>query len=273
MSLTLFRKKRFAGESHSVTRSHGNLGVTPVGYRARSLTMNSPYDRALFFSEKMYFGKVAFVEGVHSVSNSARSFFKPIRAVRIDPFTLHLNVSLVRHGSDFPGSWANEEDALASVDAAINWVNRIWSGGLLWFERKKTEVHDSPRKFDLRWSWSGIPGDWRRPAMINVVFVNSLGRRGTVARPWPPLRGDSIVVGRVSGDREVSDDLLGFHLARSLTRHLGDTGRPPQDPRNLMSPGDPLSLDPTKIQLLPDQIERVHRALSANPGRRADRHN
>ena len=110
--------------------------------------------------------------------------------------------------------------------------------------------------------------------MIDVVFVNSVGRRGTVARKWPPLGGHTIVVGRMAGDSEIPDDLMGFHLARALGRYLGAASGPsPQDPRNLMYPGDPLSLDPTKVRLLPEQIERVHRGLTTNRGQTADRHN
>lgn len=149
VSLTLFRKKRFAGKSHPVTRSHGNLRVTPVGYRTRSLTMTSEHDRALLFSKKMYRGKVAFAAGVQDVPKSADTFFKPLRSVRIDPFRLYLNVTVVCSGGEFPGSWNGRDDALASIDTAIDWANRVWATGLLWLERRKTEVRDVPRKFEL----------------------------------------------------------------------------------------------------------------------------
>lgn len=274
MPLTLFRKRRFAGERHSVTRSHPNLRVTPVGYRARSLTMTSPHDRALLFSKRLYAGRVAFAHGMQDVPNSAKMFFRPIRAVRIDPFTLHLNVTVVRDEGRFPGSWTSSEEALAAIDAAINWTNRIWSGGLLWLERRHTAVHHAPRIFDLRWPVSRIPKTWKRPGMIDLVVVNRIGRRDTAVRSWPPLGGDTIVVGRTTASGEVEDEVLGYHLAREIGRRLGiDRGGSPQDPRNLMYRGAPLSVDPSKIHLLPEQIERVHRTLAASGGRGAVRHN
>ncbi|MDX1394420.1 MAG: hypothetical protein R3195_08515 [Gemmatimonadota bacterium] len=236
--------------------------------------MTSPHDRALLFSKRLYGGRVAFAHGMQDVPNSAKMFFKPIRAVRIDPFTLHLNVVLVRDGGRFPGSWPSSGDALAAIDAAINWTNRIWSGGLLWLERRHTEIHHAPRTFDIRWPLSRVPREWKRPGTIDVVFVNRIGRRDTVARAWPPVGGDTIVVGRATASGEVSDELMGYHLAREVGRLLGiDRGRPPEDPRNLMYRGAPLSVDPSRIHLLPHQVERVHRTLAGTGERRAVRHN
>lgn len=274
MTLTLFRKKDFAGMSHPVTRSHGNLRVTPVGYRTRSLTMTSEDDRALLFSRKMYRGKVAFAGGIQEVPRSAEAFFKPLRAIRIDPFTLYLNVNIVCSGREFPGSWAGERDALASIDAAIDWANRVWARGLLWLERRKTEVRDLPRRFELRWPFSGLPSEWKRPGMIDVAVVHRIGRRRTVARRTPAFRGHTIVIGRTMKRGEIRDALMGYGLAHELGHYLGLEHRSARDhPRNLMFPGKPLSLDPANFRLLPDQIQRVHRVLAANRGRRADRHN
>lgn len=274
VSLTLFKKKNFGGESHHVNRSHGNLRVTPVGYRTRSLTMTSRDDRALLFSERMYRGKVAFARGIQDVPDSADTFFKPLRAVRIDPFTLYLNVTVVGSGGELPGSWTGRGDAIASIDAAIDWANRIWGRGMLRLERRKTEVHDSPEKFELKWPFPRFAPQWKRRGMIDVAFVNRVGRRNTVARRYPPRFGSTIAVGRVVKRGEVEDELMGYGLAHELGHYLG-LGHPSSrdDPRNLMSPGSPVSLEPEDIRLHRGQIERVHRVLASNAGRKADRHN
>lgn len=274
MSLTLFRKRNFSGRSHPVNGSHGNLRVTPVGYRTRSLTMSSESDRALLYSKTMYRGRVAFAHGVEEVPNSARALFRPVRAVRIDPFRLYLNVILVRRGRDFPGSWRGERDALASIDTAVDWANRVWGRGMLWLERRKTRVLDAPRHFELRWPLSRTPAAWRWPGMIDVVFLHRIGRRGTVARRTPPLGRAAIVVARSTRRGEVRDELMGHALARELGHHLGLRRRSGREhPRNLMTPGKPLSLDPANIEVLPEQVEVVHRVLAGRHGRGVDRHN
>lgn len=274
VSMTLFKKKNFAGESHRVTKSHGNLRVTPVGYRTRSLTMTSEHDRALLFSKKMYRGKVAFTRGVQDVPDVPDTFFRPLRAVRIDSFRLYLNVTVVCSGGSFPGSWTSMRDALTSIDAAINWANRIWASGMLWLERRKTEVHDFPRRFELKWPLSKLPPQWKQPGMIDVVFVNRIGRRSTVAKRYPPVIRNTLAVGRVVKRGEIGDELMGYGLAHELGHYLGIGHQSSRgDPRNLMFPGNPVSLDPANIRLLRDQIERVHRVLAADTGRKADRHN
>jgi len=273
VSLILFRKKKFAGESHPVARSHGNLRITPVGYRTRSLAMTSRHDRALLFSKRMYRGQVAYTQGVQDVADSANTFLRRIRSVRVDPFTLHLHVTVVRSGRHFPGWRTDEREVFASIDTAIDWANRVWSGGMLWLERRHTEVWNAPGTFDLRWPLSRVPAQWRRPGMISVVFVNRVGRRGRIARRWPPFAGDTIVVGRVARRGEIRDDMMGYGLARELGRYLG-LRREPQskDPWNLMCRGRPPGLDPARIHLLPEQIQEVHRVLAFGNAR-ADRHN
>jgi hypothetical protein len=274
VSLILFKKKNFGGESHHVTKSHGNLRVTPVGYRTRSLMMSSGDDRALVFSKKMYRGKVAFIRGIQDVPDSADTFFKPLRAVRVDSFRLYLNVTVVCSDGDFPGSWTGRQDAIASIDAAIDWANRIWGRGMLWLERRKTEVHDAPRTFELKWPFPKIPPQWKQPGIIDVVFVNRIGRRNTVARRYPPLIGTTICVGRVVKRGEVKDELMGYSLAHELGHYLGiEHPSSRDDPRNLMCRGNPVSLDPENIQLLQGQIERVHQVLAAHAGRKVERHN
>ncbi len=274
VSLTLFRKKNFSGKSHPVTRSHGNLRVTPVGYRTRSLTMSSDEDRALLFSRRMYRGKVAFTRGIQEVPRSASTFFSPVRAVRLDPFRLYLSVTIVSSGGKLPGSWIGRRDTLASVDAAIDWANRVWASGMLWLERRETRVHDLPGRFELKWPLSGLPSKWRRPGMIDVVFVNRIGRRNTVARRSPPIGRTTIVVGRVVKRGEVQDALMGHGLAHELGHYLGLGHRSSrEDPRNVMFPGKPVSLDPANIHLHPDQVQTVHRILAARRGRKVDRHN
>jgi len=274
MSLTLFKKTNFSGRSHPVTSSHPNLRATPVGYRTRSLTLSSETDRALLFSRRQYGGRVAFACGSREVPHCGREFFRPLRAVRIDPFRLHLNVTVVRSGRDFPGSWTGERDALAAIDAAIDWANRVWATGMLWLERKSTRVLHDPRTFELRWPWSRVPSEWTRSGMIDVVFVHRIGRRGSFARRTPPLDRSTIVLGRMVKRGEIRNELMGHGLAHELGHRLGLGHASPRDDRlNLMAPGSPISLDPANLRLHPDQIERVHRSLAANRGRQVERHN
>lgn len=275
VTLTLFARKNFKGRRHLVQKSHSNLKITSVGFRTKSLRTSSSADRALLFRRKRYRGKVAFVSGAREVRNLKREFFRKLRAVRIDPFTLRLNVTVVHKGNNLPGSWGSRGEATASIDAALAVVNRIWDQAMLQFQRRDNiQWRRSLRKFNLKQPLPSIPSAWKRRGFVDVVFVNRIGTGNVGGKGKPPAFGNTVMVPRRLGlqKRDVPDAVMGYALAHELGHYLGIHHPSAGGSRsNLMAPDAPQRVDPAAVRINQKQIEKVHRVLAKNLTRKGDR--
>ncbi len=233
-------------------------------------------DRALLFSRTGYRGKVEIVAGPRRITDFRDAFFPKLRAIRISPFRLHLNVTVVHKGDNNPGSWTSRTEATTSVNAAIQLANTIWDQGMLRFERRR-RVHfrESFNKFDLAPPFTAIPTRWKRRGLVDMVVVNCIGTGGIAGQGKPPMFGNTVVIPRRAGldKTDLTDEQMGYAFAHELGHYLGiHHASAHKRQTNLMFPALPATITPASVQLTSNQVEQVHGTLASNISRKGDRH-
>ncbi len=278
VAIRLFTGKRFKGREHRVAKSHGDLKVTSVDYGTKSMILESRSDRALLFSKTGYKGKVELVVGPRRIPDLADAAFSKLRAIRIAPFRLDLNITVVHKGDNLPGRWTSRAQVQNDLDDVVGVANRIWDQGMLQFRRKgRFHFRESLGKFDLTPPFPTIPSSWKRKGLVDVVVVNRIGKRGIAGKGMPPMIGNTVMLPRRVGMRKMVPDLtvnqMAYAFAHEIGHYLGiHHGSAKGRQSNLMFKEMPARVVPGNVQLRSDQVEEVHRTLARNISRNPDRH-
>mgnify|MGYP000073688817 CR=1 FL=1 len=285
MTVTLFANTDYKGDKQSFAKNKSSLKDTKVGNNPSSIKITGD-EPVLLFKKEDWKGGVLYVKGPRNVcdlgskkSGGKSGFKNGITSLRRTPFTLNLNVTIVKNSKgEFPGDWGSESHAESSVGKIVGQVNRFYSdcGALLNLSIAHCTFRTSDDKFVVRRGGASYPGSWKRSNEIDVVFVHDFKRVGVSGKGKPPAFGEAVTVAAMvdytdgtSAPRSINE------IARSLAHEIGHycgIHHPSAkgNKNNLMykaSSGG--SIFDRFISA--DQIEEMHTTLSKNLFRKGDR--
>jgi hypothetical protein len=237
--------------------------------------MTAPDDAIVMFNREDWKGGVMYLRGVRKMPSLGQlsaggELFKTnsVTSVRVTPFEVSLNVSVVTSNNRMPGGASSQASVESTFTKAMLLANAF-------FDRQRAMVRmdlariccrENPGKFDLKRSETGrFPADWKKPGEVDVILCNTLeDAYGQAKFPW----WGKVIIVEMTG-RSISQ------IARTLAHEFGHyvglthgTGSGQGD--NLMTASDlGLAIDDTV--LTPDQIEEMQTKLARNLTRKADR--
>lgn len=273
MSTTIFKGKDFRGASQVVIGDIRDLKGRPPD-KPGSIRFTSSPDAVLLFKNDDWHGGAIFIRGAKSVSDlgSAKEggrtlFGNSVRPIRVTPFKLKLNISVLKDGGEGPGSWASESAAHRSVREVVGLANAYYLAerALLQLEIARVTSRDDPAHFNL----SGIegwkfPGDWKQKGEADVIFVNRFEEEGTTGRTKNLCFGETVAVCATAnpkgqpGEVMTTEDMA-VTLAHELGHHMGlGHGTAGKDAANIMFKHGRLGNSLSDFELDDDQIREVH---------------
>ncbi len=285
MSIRLFSRTGFNGDSHTVTSDISDLRNTPVGTSTSSLRFTENDDRALFYTEPNWRGQVMFRDGITDISNTGKTarggksgFNNNICSVRITPFEFRVNYIVVIDDRDLPGSHNEDHTGLGGVLSLLQQVGDahevvqgILRPYLLDAVRLPTlSTFDSRVYFDLTHGagtsreLGTMLGDadfpWRYDA-FNVVLVNSLTNSVGTNSTLLGNRNLGAAIVEVRPDDELFG--MGRTIAHEMVHALGIRNHGANnDPSLLMTQtGNVTGPLTDAVNLTDGQAETIHETL------------
>ena len=235
MTITLYQDKDWKGRKMAITRDHRSLKDTDLGNSPSSILMDESDDAILAFGREDWKGGVMYLRGVRKMPSLGQlsaggELFKgnSVTSVRVTPFVLDLNVSVVTRNEKMPG----DHEAMANVENTFGKATILANG---FFEREKAMIRmeiarlsnrENPEKFNLAGAEGArFPADWKKPGEVDVILCNTIeDAHGMAKFPW---WGKVMIV--ALADRSISQ------VARTLAHELRPLSRP--DPHHRRRPG------------------------------------
>ncbi len=282
MTTTLWQDKDWQGRSLDITRNYRSLKNTDLGNHPSSIMMTDADDAILMFGRKDWKGGVMYFRGVRKMASLGQlsaggEILKgnSVTSIRVTPFKVRLNVSVVTKDGAMPGDKTDRDDVEITLDKAVAIANMFFDRqkAMIAMEIARISFRDAPKKFDLTGREAArFPADWKNPGEIDVIVCNTLeGAHGQAA---PPSWGKCMVVAMRPPSLDEAPHPVG-RIARTLAHELGHflglthgTGAGQGD--NLMTPSD-LALDIDATLLEPEQIEEMQTRLARNLSRKGNR--
>lgn len=286
MSITIFTGKGFTGLSQTVTGDirdlRGQLTDKPG-----SIRLTDPSDSVLLFKNDDWHEGALFIRGEKWVSDlgSAKEggralFGNSVRSIRVTPFKLRLNVSVLKDGGNLPGDWPNDRLAHRAVRDVVSKANAFYltQRALLELEIARVTFRDDPAHFNLSGveSWK-FPGDWKQKGAADVIFVNRFEKDGTTGRTKNLCFGETVAVCATANLKGWPDDVMttgdmAVTLVHELGHHLGlGHGTADKDTYNIMFRRGRLGNSLSDFELDDDQIREMHDRLANHHTRRGER--
>lgn len=287
MTITLFQDTNFRDRSMTVAQSIADLKDVSIGKNPSSLRMTGASEAILLYTRRDWDGDVHYLRGPADVADlgdgsagGETGFRNNVRAVRISPFTLKLNVNVIRNeAGDFPGDWT-AESAGARVETIVAMINQFFIAqrALLRLEAARIVTRTSNAKFNLSLTDQfRFPGAWRIPHEIDVMIVNQFEKDGVLGVAKFPHLGRTVMaaasyVSSTGAERMMANDDMAEVLAHELGHYLGlQHNTSSGSTNNLMQPSTSLS-GLSGRTLSAAQIEEMQQKLARATARGADRH-
>lgn len=286
MTITIFKDKDFKGPSQVVTSDIRDLKDRPAD-KPGSIKLSELRDAVLLFKNDNWHGGALFIRGTESISDlgspkeGGRMLFgNSVRSVRITPFKLKLNISVVTNGDKFPGIWPNELWADAAVRDVVERAKNFFLAqmALLQLEIARITYRNDAQHYNLSnvESWK-YPGDWKRNGEVDVIFVNRFEEEGVGGRTKMPCFGETVVVCVTANLKDQPDqvmtneDIAGI-LVHELGHHLGlGHGTADKDQTNFMFKDWNLGTALSDMDMEDDQIREMQDRLANHHTRRGER--
>ncbi len=286
MTITIFKDKNCKGPSQVVSADIRDLKDRPAD-KPGSVRLTELVESVLMYKNDDWHEGALFVRGRETVTDlgSAKEggrfgFGNCIRSVRITPFTLKLNVTVVKNGSDYPGIWPSDVWAEFIVNDVVARANGYYNAqhALLRLEVARITFRSDPKHFNLTnaESWK-FPGDWKRSGEVDVIFVNRFEKEGVGGRGKFPCFGEVVVVSVTANvdagpDAPMLNEDMACTVVHELGHHLGLThGTADKNSGNIMFDTLTLGSTLTSFSLWDDQIREMHDRLANHHTRRGER--
>lgn len=286
MTITIFEDKNCKGKSRVVSGNIADL-KGQNGDKPGSIRMTSDNDEVLLFKNDDWRGGVLYLRGKKTIGNLGKKneggkfgFGNSIRSVRVTPFQIDLNVTVVKdEGGKLPGAWKTEAEARTAIDDVVAKANAFYADkqALLKVSVARVRFRTSPRHFAISKLESALlPRDWIERGEVDTIFVDRFTKESTIGLAKFPCWGQGVIIAgkanRDSGpDTPRDSEDMAETLVHELGHYLGLTHRTSDDKEaNIMfasSNGGGLSNN----NLRPDQIEEMQQKLARNITRRGDR--
>ncbi len=222
MSIQLFARENFRGDSQVIRSDCDTLRGTRVGNNPSSLKMTSDGDAVLLCKKKNWNGAVFYLRGKEDIADlgdtsdgGKQGFGNSVTSVRVTDFTVKLNVTVVT-GDDgtLPGNWTTRSQVKSDINQMISMTNNFFKDEKALLNVKLSDItfRADEKRFRMNEKeWGSIPGSWKKAHLIDVVFPDSLeGAVGVGSFPW---HGKFCLV---SASRSTVDQ-----MARTLAHELG----------------------------------------------------
>ena len=285
MSITIFRDKKCEGASQTVTSDLRDLKGMPAD-KPGSIRMTDVRDAVLLFKNDDWHGGALYLNGAQTVSDLGSGkdggrfgFGNSVRSIRISPFCVELNVSIVTHGEDLPGIWPTTWWAEGVVKDVVQRANGylLAQNALLQMEIARITFRDDPKHFNVAGieGWA-FPSEWKRAGEIDVVVINSFAKESKAGRTPRPCFGKALVMAATATIEGVStalaNEFLAITLVHELGHYLGLThATANKDTSNIMFDDGALNDDLSDKSLWNDQIREMQDRLANNLARKGDR--
>ena len=285
MAITIFKDKECKGASQVVSANLRDLKNMPAD-KPGSIRMTDGRDAVVMFKNDDWHGGALYLNGKQTITNLGSSkeggrfgFGNSIRSIRVTPFTMDLNISVVTNGSDLPGIWPSTwwaEGVLRDVVARAN-NYLLAQNALLQMSIARITFRDNPKHFNLTGveSWS-FPSSWKNKHELDVIIIDKFDKDGTAGKTKMPCFGKTLTVAARATLAGVDTNLVNEFMAITLVHELGHYlglghGTADNNPNNIMfNAGSPTALL-SDFSLWKDQVREMQDRLANNLARKGDR--
>jgi hypothetical protein len=244
------------------------------------MRLSAGSDAVLLFAKPSWRGNVMFRRGAQSISNLGspsegghRNFRNNVASVRLTPFHLNLNVTVVTQSDGtLPGVFTSLRGLQGTLNSAVTQVNRFYNRQqallVAHIAHLNQRVHDN--KYNLSMSEAAsFPAAWKNSREIDVIVINSFdaGFTGMARFPWWGKVCMIAMRDNGAGGPQRNSQWIGKTLAHEIGHFLGSphvTG----NTTNVMRQGS-FSINTRTATV--QQIEEWHTKLSRNLTRRRNR--
>jgi hypothetical protein len=286
MAITIFKDKNCQGASDLVGSDIRDLKDRPAD-KPGSIRLSEPIDSVLLFKNDDWHEGALFIRGQKTVTDlgSAKEggrlgFGNSIRSVRITPFTLRLNISVVTNGTVYPGIWPTDWWAEGVINDVVKRANDFYLAqhAVLNLEVSDITFRDDFEHFNVTiGEVMKFPGDWKRDSEVDVIFVNRFEKDGIAGCAHKPLFGETVILSVMNNSEGAPDaprlnQEMAVNLVHELGHYLGlGHGTANENPSNIMIQSHPPTAQLADFELWDDQIRQMHDRLANHHTRRGDR--
>jgi hypothetical protein len=287
MTITIFEDHDCKGKSQVVSGNIADLKGKPAD-KPGSIRLTQDSEAVLLFKNDDWHGGALYVRGPKTVSDLGKDaeggrmgFGNSVRSVRVTPFTVDLNISVVMDtGERLPGSWRDRAAAEAAIRDIVAQANAFLDGkrALLRYLIARIRFRLDPKRFDIsNWESWILPGEWKEKNEIDVVFVQRFSKEPVIGRAKFPCFGQAVIVAAMANQKSGADSPqsnadMAAVLAHEIGHYLGlSHGSANDNANNIMFDSYTAGTGFAGKLLLPDQIREMHDRLANNISRKGDR--
>jgi hypothetical protein len=287
MTITIFKDHDCKGKSQVVAGNIADLKGDPAD-KPGSIRLTDDDEAVLLFKNDDWHGGALYIRGPKTVSDLGKDkdggrmgFGNSIRSVRVTPFSVDLNVSVVMDtGERLPSGWADRAAAEAAIRDIVAQANAFLADkrALLKYEIARIRFRLDPKRFDIsNWESWVLPGEWKEKNEIDVIFVQRFSKEPVIGRAKFPCFGQAVMVAVMANqksgpDTPQSNTDMASVMVHEIGHYLGlSHGSANDDANNIMFATYVGGSGFNGKVLLADQVREMQDRLANNISRKGDR--